>query len=210
MSATALTVQSRRGVGQVRLVSPAILAAQVQKLLDDEEPAAFKLGMLGSAAGARALTRCLAGILRGRPLVIDPVLRSTSGASLFRGLPRRDYAPLFAMARVVTPNLPEAERLLGRDIRNGRSEREQAALDLQALTGCAIVLKGGHFGGAPDDLVVEGRAITWLTGKRLATSRPGTGCRFASVIATRLALGDDVVRATRAAKRHVRHYLSED
>jgi len=206
--ATALTVQSRRGVFDVAPVSAAFLVAQVERLFEDEKPAAVKLGMLGNAAVAGALTRCLTKRLGRRPLVIDPVLRSTSGRSLFRGRADRDYARLFAMARVVTPNLPEAERFLSRDIGSWRPERELAGRDLQALAGCAIVLKGGHASGDADDLIVDGRAITWLTGKRVATFGRGTGCRFASALATRLALGDSLVQASRAAKRYVRQYLS--
>jgi hydroxymethylpyrimidine/phosphomethylpyrimidine kinase len=142
-------------------------------------------------------------------MVIDPVLRSTSGVRLFRGRAAPDYAPLFDLASVVTPNLPEAEEILGREIGGGRGEREQAAKDLQTLTGCAIVLKGGHAKGAADDLVFDGSIRTWLAGKRIAASRRGTGCRFASALAARLAMGDDLVQAAREAKALVRRYLSE-
>jgi hydroxymethylpyrimidine/phosphomethylpyrimidine kinase len=211
--ATALTVQSRRGVSRVVPISPALVVAQVERLLDDEAPAALKLGMLATGAVARALARCLARRLGPRPLVIDPVFRSTSGAVLFRGRPRQDYAALFDLAQVVTPNLAEAEQLLGRTVGAQRREREQAAVELASLTGSAIVLKGGHFPslgrGQADDVVVDAGTTTWLAGHRLRGSRRGTGCRFASVIAARLARGDDVISATRAAKKHVRRYLIE-
>jgi hydroxymethylpyrimidine/phosphomethylpyrimidine kinase len=209
VAATALTVQTRRGVSQVIPVSPKLVVAQIERLFDDEAPHALKLGMLGSGTVARSIAECLARRLGRRPLVVDPVLRATSGASLFRGNPARDYAALFGLARVATPNLSEAGRLLGRNIGHGRAERERATCELESLIGCAIVLKGGHSAGAPDDLVLDGGQITWLAGKRLPRARRGTGCRFASTIATRLARGDSLVQATRAAKAYVRHYLVE-
>jgi hydroxymethylpyrimidine/phosphomethylpyrimidine kinase len=202
-----LTVQTRRGVSEVHPISPALVVAQVERLIDDEAPLALKLGMLGTRSVARSLADCLAGRLGQRPLVIDPVLRSTSGVSLFQGSPARDYAALFAIGCLVTPNHSEAEQLLGRKIGAGRREREMAAEELADVTGLAIVLKGGHFPDGSDDLVFDAGQITWLAGKRLRRSRRGTGCRFASVMATRLALGDDLVRAARTAKRYVRRYL---
>jgi hydroxymethylpyrimidine/phosphomethylpyrimidine kinase len=206
---TAITVQTRRGVTEVAPVAPVLLVAQVERLFSDELIGAVKLGMLGNAGNARWLARILSKRLRRRPLVIDPVLRSTSGAVLFRGRALKDYSPLFAVASVLTPNLPEAEELVGHAIGEARSEREHAAQELQALTGCAIVLKGGHAPGNADDLVVDGREVAWLAGKRVAGSRRGTGCRFASALAVRLTLGDDVVEAARGAKWAVRRYLTE-
>ncbi len=206
---TALTIQSRAGVARVTGVSPRWVTAAVGKLFDDERPLAVKLGMLWEPATARALARLLEKRLGPRPLVIDPVLRSSSGAALFRGQVGRDYAPLFALARVVTPNLAEAAHLLGERIGERTEERAQAAQELSRLFRCAIVLKGGHAARDSDDLVAEGRTLRSLAAPRLPGSRPGTGCRFASALATRLASGDSVLSATRAAKAHVRRYLSE-
>jgi hydroxymethylpyrimidine/phosphomethylpyrimidine kinase len=208
VAATALTVQTRRGVSQVVPIASALVVAQIERLLDDEAPLAVKLGMLGTRSVARSVADCLARSLGRRPLVIDPVLRSTSGMSLFQGSPARDYAALLAIGRVVTPNHSEAEQLLGRKLGPSRRAREAAAAELADVSGLAIVLKGGHFPGGADDLVFDAGRITWLAGKRLRRSRRGTGCRFASTLATRLALGDDLVRATRAAKSYVAEYLS--
>jgi hydroxymethylpyrimidine/phosphomethylpyrimidine kinase len=188
-------VQSRRGVARVVPLAPALVVAQVERLLEDEAPAAVKLGMLGNAAIARALARSLAKRLGKRPLVIDPVLRATSGATLFRTTGRgnapRDYAALFALARVVTPNVFEAE-----------------ALHVDRLE-TALVLKGGHLTRAADDVVVEDGKTTRLAGRRLPGTKRGTGCRFAAFLAVRLAQGEALVPAAKAAKGYVRKYLKE-
>jgi hydroxymethylpyrimidine/phosphomethylpyrimidine kinase len=206
-AATAITVQSRRGVAKVVVLAPALVVAQVEQLLDDEAPAAVKLGMLGNAAVARALAGALANRLGKRPLVIDPVLRSTSGAALFRGNARRDYRALFALARVVTPNVLEAEELLGQ--RLAAATREEQAGRLAEALGTALILKGGHLAGSADDLVFDAGRITRLAARRLPGTRRGTGCRFASFLAVRLAQGEGLVPGARAAKEHVRKYLAD-
>jgi hydroxymethylpyrimidine/phosphomethylpyrimidine kinase len=205
--ATAITAQSARRVSRLAPLAPRLVTAQAEQLFDDDPPQVVKLGMLGDAGIARALARLLQRRLGRRPLVIDPVLRASSGATLFRGHAGRDYAALFEAAQVVTPNLSEAAHLLGERIGETASDRAEAARELSRLLRCAIVLKGGHAARDADDLVAVEDEVHVLRAKRVRAERRGTGCRFASALATRLGHGDDVLTATRAAKAYVRRYL---
>jgi hydroxymethylpyrimidine/phosphomethylpyrimidine kinase len=205
--ATAVTVQSGSGVFRVSALTPRLVVGQAEQLFEDDPPHVVKLGMLADAGIAQALGRLFARRLGRRPLVIDPVLRSSSGAALFRGRLMRDYAPLFAEARVVTPNLAEAAHLLGEPIGARTSDRAEAAYELSRLLHCAIILKGGHAPRDAADLVADRGEVNLLGGSRIPGEKRGTGCRFASALATRLALGDDLLAAARVAKAHVRRYL---
>ena len=142
--------------------------------------------------------------------MVDPVLRSSSGAPLFRG-DRQAYAGLFRLSTAVTPNLPEAAALLNwkADGVWDRAMIVDAAQQLLALGPRAVVLKGGHFGGRSDDLLLERTAHRerWYGAARLDRSARGTGCRFASALATRLALEESLPVAVASAKKQVRRYL---
>jgi hydroxymethylpyrimidine/phosphomethylpyrimidine kinase len=206
---TSITIQSSRGVGRVSAEPPRLITAQTEELFrggPEDLPRAVKLGMLAEPAIARALGKVFERWLGRRPLVIDPVFKASSGAVLFEGQPR-DYAALFERARVVTPNLEEAAHLLGEPIGQLSTERAEAARELSRLLRCAVVLKGGHATRDADDLVADEGKVHVLSARRLSRGRRGTGCRFASALATRLAMGDDVLAAARAAKGHVRAYL---
>lgn len=206
--ATALTAQGAKGARGFEAVSEEILLAQIDALLAGRErPRAIKTGMLGSAR----ILRLLADRLRGRdvaraPLVVDPVLVASSGASLFdagESTPGEAFAPLLLRARLLTPNLPELAALTGLDV----ASDEAAVAAARALACRAVLVKGGHRHGAPVDLLVEGRRVTRFTGRRRAVSARGTGCRLASAIAGLLARGASLEVAVREAKRVVERYL---
>jgi hydroxymethylpyrimidine/phosphomethylpyrimidine kinase len=206
--AAALTAQGPRGARGAWPVSPEVLLEQVDALLAGRErPRAVKTGMLGDAGLARALAARLAAPPLSRvPLVVDPVLLSTSGAVLFEARgepPGAAYGPLLARARLATPNLPELAALTGRDV-SGDAAALAAA---RALPARAVLVKGGHRDGPPVDLLVEGRRVTRLPGRRRPGTARGTGCRLASAIAAHLAAGADLETAVRRAKRYVEAYL---
>jgi hydroxymethylpyrimidine/phosphomethylpyrimidine kinase len=206
--ATALTAQGPKGARGFEAVRVPMLLAQLDALLAGRErPRAVKTGMLGSAAVAAALADRLSARDLGRvPLVVDPVLAASSGASLFRGGGRRPgvaLAPLLARARLVTPNLPELAALTGCDV----SSDEAAIAAARRLPCRAVLVKGGHRAGAPLDLLVEGARVTRFVGRRRAGSARGTGCRLASAIAGLLAQGATLDEAVRGAKRVVERYL---
>jgi hydroxymethylpyrimidine kinase/phosphomethylpyrimidine kinase len=163
---------------------------------------AVKVGMVGTRAAAEAILSFVAA-RREIPVVVDPVLRSSSGALLLAQSALPAYRGLVRTASVLTPNLMEAEKLLGRSIASF-PDAVDAAKELSGATGAAVVLKGGHFpwkGRLGIDIVAEGAEVTLIppSGKRRGDPH-GTGCALASAIAARIAAGDAVVPAVAAAK----------
>lgn len=188
---TALTAQSTTGVAGVCPVPPAFVRLQLDTLRADIEPAAIKVGMLADAGVAAAVRAAIADF--GGPIVLDPVMVSTSGHALLDAAARAEVCgPLARVARLVTPNRPEAVVLLG-----GLSP--QAWADDR---GTALLVKGGHDPGAVvvDTLYQPGAAPREWRHARLQTRNThGTGCTLSSAIAARLALGDGLERAVGGA-----------
>jgi hydroxymethylpyrimidine/phosphomethylpyrimidine kinase len=207
--ATALTAQGARGARAMEPVPVPLVLAQIDALLDGERerPRAVKTGMLGNAAVADALAERLgARDLARAPLVVDPVLAATSGLRLLdpgRRSPAAALERLLARAALATPNWPELEWLAGHTL-GGEEEAIRAA---RALPARAVLVKGGHREGAPVDLLVRGRTVIRVTGRRRAGSARGTGCRLASAIAGLLARRVPLEEAVRRAKRAVEAYL---
>ena len=206
--ATALTAQGPRGARGFEPAPEGMLLAQIDALLEGRErPRAVKTGMLGTGALARALARRLGEPPLARiPLVVDPVLLASSGAALLdlSGKSAADALfPLFARARLATPNLPELAALTGADV----STDEAAIRAARRLPARAVLVKGGHRAGAPVDLLVEGRRVVRLEGRRRKGEARGTGCRLASAAAAFLARGATLEEAARGAKRVVEAYL---
>lgn len=206
---TLITVQNTLGVEAVHLLDPELVAAQVKAVLDDLPVAVVKTGALGGAAIALAIV----GVLRGRalPLVLDPVMISKHGASLLATSEITAIAEsLFPLATLVTPNLPEAEALLGRRI-EGVEQQRAAARDLLDRTGCqAALIKGGHGTGSEVvDILWDGRRFHESIAKRLETLQThGTGCTTASAIAAFLAQGLSLPDAFGAAVDWVRKAIA--
>ncbi len=163
---------------------------------------AVKVGMVGTRAAAEAILS-FAAAHRDLPLVLDPVLRSSSGALLLSPSALPAYRLLLRRAAVLTPNLPEAEKLLDRRIVSF-ADAAEAAGELSDLTGASVVLKGGHFpwrGRRGTDIVFSDGRTTLLPPIGARRGDPhGTGCALAAVIAARIATGDAVVPAVLAAK----------
>jgi hydroxymethylpyrimidine kinase/phosphomethylpyrimidine kinase len=166
---------------------------------------AIKVGMVGTRAAAEAILSFVVAN-RDLPLIVDPVLRSSSGAPLLSPSALPAYRLLLRRATVLTPNLPEAEKLLDRRI-DSFAEAAEAAGELSSLTGASVVLKGGHFpwgGRRGTDIVFSDGRTTLLPPIGARRGDPhGTGCALAAVIAARIATGDPVVPAVLAAKTHL-------
>jgi len=194
--ATAITAQGERTF-RARAVPPAMIAAQVRAALELGEVHAVKVGMLLD-------THALARVPRRVPWVIDPVVRTSRGQRL-SALKPRDYLALAAPDVVITPNALEAAWLLG--VREIAPER--AAEALVALGFGAAVVKGGHLRGRAVDVVADREGVARLDGPRLKAKpgRRGTGCRFASAMAARMAQGASAREAAAAAKDAVARYL---
>jgi hydroxymethylpyrimidine/phosphomethylpyrimidine kinase len=201
---TALTAQNTRGVSGVHMVPPDFVAAQIAAVLEDVRTDAIKIGMIGSAPVAEAIAAALAGY--GGPIVLDPVMVANGGARLLAAeavaaLRER----LLPIAAVVTPNLAEVADLLERGPIEGRAGMEQAAADLRAAGARAVLLKGGHLaGGDSPDLLLDASGAVWLEAPRVATRNShGTGCTLAAALAARLAQGEGLADAARAAKAYL-------
>ena len=207
---TALTVQSPKGVRAVHPVQAELVLAQLECLLEDLPAGALravKLGMLGSVETVEVIgARLRAGDVRDLPVVLDPVVRASHGASLLEdgGLDAL-RAGLLRRVDVLTPNLDEAAALLGRTVGEVMTAPEAALRDLAALGPRAVVLKGGHAGGRnSEDLLWCDDALTRLSTERIMTDNDhGTGCAFSSALAAYLARGEDLLTAARGAKEFV-------
>ena len=191
---TALTAQNTLGVSAVELVSPAMIAAQIEACVGDIGVDAIKIGMLGSAASAHAIAERLEAL--AVPGVFDPVMIATSGAALADTETIAAFERLMALATLTTPNVAELEALGG-----------NAGMTVR---GIAYLAKGGDAEGPTviDRLVrADGTALSF-EGSRIATRHThGTGCTLASAIATYLGMGLPLEEAIDRARGFVRSAL---
>ncbi|MHC0613895.1 bifunctional hydroxymethylpyrimidine kinase/phosphomethylpyrimidine kinase [Komagataeibacter oboediens] len=207
---TALTVQNTRGVHDVMPVPPAFVSAQMRCVIDDLGVDAFKSGMLDSPDVIEAIASVLM-TYADVPYVLDPVMVAKGGTSLLKDSALSTLkARLLPLASILTPNLPEAETLLGRRIGN-RADMVAAAHDLLAMGPRAVLLKGGHMQG--DELVDvllerDGKAEEFVTRRIHTRHTHGTGCTLASAIATGLGQGMSLRDAVVRARAYVRKAIA--
>lgn len=202
---TAVIAQNSARVTRVQPVEPAMVLAQIEAVAAERKPAAIKTGALATAAIVDAAVRAL-GALRLAAPVVDPVVRSSSGTRLLdRAGERALKTRLAPIARLVTPNVPEAEMLSGIEI-GGTGALREAARRIVRLGARAVVITGGHLGPGSDasDLLYDGRAFIAFRAPRLkAGGAHGTGCAFSAAVAAYLARGAELEEAVRGAKRFV-------
>ena len=200
----ALTAQHTRGVTAVNVPPMDFLRAQLDACFDDFDIRAVKLGMLATAEVIGVVADALRAH-RPAAVVVDPVMVATSGAKLLEDSALHAVrTQLLPLADVVTPNLPEAELLLGRAIPDAEAMRVAAA-DLLALGARAVFLKGGHLPDDGDvvDLFIDQDGLVETAHPRLALDAHGTGCTLASAIAARRAQGMAMQQACLAASDYV-------
>ena len=199
----ALTAQNTRAVTAVHLPPPAFLRAQVDACFDDFAVRTVKIGMLASARIIHAVADALEA-WKPRHVVLDPVMVASSGARLLQPAALKALRErLLPMATVLTPNIPEAELLLGRAIATDADA--VAALDgLVALGAKAVLLKGGHLPGPRVvDRLAIGRRRFETTHPRFDLEGHGTGCTLASAVAANLSLGHALPEACALAADYV-------
>jgi hydroxymethylpyrimidine/phosphomethylpyrimidine kinase len=202
---TALTAQNTRGVTAIHEVPPAFVRAQMDAVFSDIAVDAVKIGMLANPAVIEAVAEGLAAWNAAR-VVLDPVMIAASGDPLLRDEAVATLRErLIPMSLVVTPNLPEAARLLERPVGEGRADMLAAAEALLALGPKSVLVKGGHGSGAEStDLFFDGGEPLWLTAPRHPTRNThGTGCTLSSAIAAGLARGLDLTDAAAAGKAYI-------
>lgn len=206
---TALTAQNTKTVVSISKVSPDFVRDQIAAVLTDIGADAVKIGMVHTAENVAIIARTL-NEFPVRSIVLDPVMVAKSGDLLLD--PDAIAAMkelLLPLATVFTPNLPEASKLLGREIRSA-TDMEEAAAELTSMGPEVVILKGGHATGPQsDDCVVSTSRLQealWLRTERIETENThGTGCTFSAAIAANLARGF----AVEASIKHAKKYLTE-
>jgi hydroxymethylpyrimidine/phosphomethylpyrimidine kinase len=200
---TAVTAQNSVRVSDYVALEPRMVAAQIEAVTSDMAVAAAKTGMLANRGIIDAVARA-ASAWSVPFLVVDPVMVAKGGDRLLDADAEQAYVErLFPLATVLTPNLPETEALLGRAVRTLEDMKDAA----RALVGRglrAVVVKGGHLEGDAVDVFCDGAQLVELPAPRIATANThGTGCTYSAAIASRLALGEDLLDAVRGAKAYL-------
>jgi hydroxymethylpyrimidine/phosphomethylpyrimidine kinase len=199
---TLLTVQNTQKVESVQVLGPEFVVSQLDAVLDDIPPSAAKIGALGNAAVIEAIAERAERF--SFPLVIDPVMVSKHGASLIDEeavqVLRRKLLP---HAFLITPNVPEAARLAEMEVTD-LPTMEKAAAVISRLGAKNVLVKGGHLKGDPVDVLWTAGENHALPAQRVDTTHThGTGCVFSAAITARLAKGEDLVTAVKAAKQFI-------
>ncbi len=207
---SAVTAQTHGHVVSVHHVPPQIIRTQIRVALESSAVGAIKIGMLGTGATVSAVADSLprSGAV---PIVLDPVLLSSSGGVLLDEAGREEMrARLFPLATVLTPNIPEAASLSGTAPAASREALLVQARLLLSMGARAVLLKGGHADGAEavDLLLTAQGAPQWLSSPRLDAACRGTGCALASAIAAGLASGRSLEDACRNGKQYVHSMLA--
>ena len=198
---TAITAQNTLRVTAVQELPPEMVTAQIDAVVADIGADAVKTGMLASSVIIEAVAASVRehGLDR---LVVDPVMVAKGGDRLLReDAVEALRTQLVPLALVVTPNIPEAQVLLGRRIASVGEAREAAREIVEGLGARSAVVKGGHLEGPAVDIFYDGRDYVEVAAQRVqTTSTHGTGCTFASAIAAHLALGRDRPRSRCAGR----------
>ena len=203
---TAITALTLQDTARVHGVEPTPLMAfrrTLELLAADMPIAAVKIGALASLDHLAVAADFLAALSPRPPVVLDPVLVSTSGRELFppKGLALL-RARLLPLVTLITPNLPEAELLTGRPART-EADLVPAGRELVRLGAAAALVKGGHLPGQPVDALVHAGGVERFSGMRRPHEFHGTGCALASAVAARLARGDDLLAAVAGGRDYL-------
>lgn len=205
---TALTAQNTVGVRSILESTPEFLKEQLDAVFEDIRPDAVKIGMVSSTALIAVIADRLA-YHKAKNIVVDPVMIATSGSALMQAdavsALTKDLLPL---AKLVTPNIPEAEILSGIRVRT-TEDAERVAKRIGDTCGCAVLLKGGHRASDANDLLYANGSYQWFSGKRINNPNThGTGCTLSSAIAANLAKGYDLEASVQRAKEYLSDALS--
>jgi len=208
---TCITAQNPKRVTGIQPIRADMVRRQIEAVFDELPPAAVKTGMLYSAEIIRAVADFFE---RGKrpPLIVDPVMVSTSGAVLLKPSAIRVLQErLLPLAALITPNLDEAEILTSRKLRNLEDMRA-AARELRERFGCAVLVKGGHLRAphAATDVFFNGHKSRLLVARRVrGVSTHGTGCTYSAAIAAGLARGQNLPHAVRFAKAFITRAIAQ-
>ena len=200
---TSLVAQNTRGVQLIEHVSPQMLKAQLESVFSDIPPQAVKTGMLATTEIMEIIQPYLKKL--DCPYVLDPVMVATSGDTLI-DTSARDYLKtnLLPLATIITPNLPEAEEIVGFSIHDPEDMQRAGRLILKEFGPQSVVIKGGHLeGGAKDFLFTKEDQFVWESPRIQTCHTHGTGCTFAAVITAELAKGKTLYQSVDKAKAFI-------
>ena len=200
---TALTAQNTTGVTGIVNVAPEFVKSQLEMIFEDIFPDAIKIGMVSSPEIVEAIEYELVKY-KVKNIVLDPVMVATSGSNLMENSAIKSIQEkLFPLARVITPNIPEAEVLSGISIKDDKDMLDAAKI-IHERYFCAVLLKGGHSINDANDLLYENKKAKWFLGKRIDNKNThGTGCSLSSAIASNLAKGYTLEESVERAKNYI-------
>lgn len=200
---TALTAQNTTGVRGIWEVAPEFLSQQIDAVFEDIFPDAVKIGMVSSGELIRVISERLR-YHKAKNVVVDPVMVATSGSSLIKtDAVKTLINELLPIAVLVTPNIPEAQVLSGREVK-AKEDMLAAAEQIGDDYGCAVLLKGGHSVNDANDLLYVNGEHRWFESNRINNSNThGTGCTLSSAIAANLAKGYTLAESVRRAKDYI-------
>ncbi len=200
---TAITAQNTQGVLAVQDISPEIIEKQIEAIFTDIKVDALKIGMVSVTETIHIIKRKLAD-LNYQNIVLDPVMVSKSGYHLLKTEAKTALIEdLLPLAKLVTPNLPEAEVITGKNI-STLAEMEDAAKMIHQMGSENVLVKGGHLAEDAVDVFFDGKEFSYFRVKRIATKNThGTGCTLSAAIAANLAQGLSVVQSVEKAKSYI-------
>jgi hydroxymethylpyrimidine/phosphomethylpyrimidine kinase len=206
---TAITAQNTVGVTGWSATAPALVRAQIDAVADDLRPAAVKSGMLGDAEVVAAVAAGLRAHALG-PYVLDPVMVATSGDLLLEpSAVRAIVEELIPLATLVTPNLDEAELLVGFRVRDAEAMERAARALVERLGARAALVKGGHLtGGDTIDVLFDGELTRFAHSRIETSSTHGTGCTLSAAAAAGLAVGEPLRAAVDNALDYVHRAIA--
>lgn len=205
----AVSAQNNERVIRVDSLPPVSIAAQLRAIWQQAEPDAIRIGLLPAADGIAAVAKFLRALRRRPPIIIDPVLASTSGRK-FAGAPEiAALKKLFTLCELATPNAREAAMLAGVRVRTV-AEAAEAASAIARDAGCAVLVKGGHLTGRTCyDVLADAGGVVYIGTRRSARTMRGTGCLLAAAIAAGRARGSSLHEALASARDIVAAALRE-
>lgn len=199
---TSVVAENTRRVLTSYDVPPAIIAAQLDAIFEDIEVDAVKVGMLPSVECMEAVASKLRQY-KPKHIVIDPVMNAKDGSPLMRSDAADAFIKLILpLATLLTPNVPEAERITGKEIVS-IDDMKKAAKQICDMGAKSALIKGGHSAGDAEDVLFDGEKFFAFSHKRLQGSPHGTGCTLSSAIASYLAIGYTPDEAVGKAKEYI-------
>ena len=204
---TALTAQNTKGVFGISTCESGFLKKQLDCIADDMPVDAVKIGMLSSVSNIKVIEEFLKSN-NIKNIVLDPVMVSTSGSKLIDDFAISELTNrLFPLAAIITPNIPEAELLADKKIRD-KHDMEECVKLLHSKYGCAVLLKGGHMINDANDVLAVNGNIIWYNSNRIDNENThGTGCTLSSAIASNLAKGYGIDLSIKKSKQYIENTL---